>query len=51
MLQFSSQSTIFVQFGLNEDGTLKSSSILIYSGTEQSIYVQGRGLMPMMIEK
>ncbi len=32
--------TIFGQFSLNEVATLKSSSILIYSYSEQSIYTQ-----------
>ncbi len=45
--KFSKQ--IFVQLGLNDADTLKSSSILIYSNTEQSIYTQGEGMMPYMI--
>jgi hypothetical protein len=30
-----------LRLGLNEDDTLKSSSILIYSHSSQSIYIQG----------
>jgi len=32
--------SLFVQLGLNEANTIKSSSILIYYYTEQSIYTQ-----------
>ncbi len=41
----------FVQLGLNEDDSLKSSSILIYMITEQSINTQIGDLMPMKIKK
>jgi hypothetical protein len=30
-----------LRLGINEDDTLKSSSILIYSHSAQSIYIQG----------
>ncbi len=39
-----------MQLGFNEAETFKSSLILIYEDTEQSIYTQNGGLMSMVIK-
>jgi hypothetical protein len=41
----------FVQLGLNEADPVKSSSILIYSNTKQSIYAHRKGLMLRKFKK
>ncbi len=41
----------FMQLGVNEAGTLKSSSILIYSHQEQSIYAQNEWYNAVVIKQ
>ncbi len=41
---------IFIQLGFNETDTLKSSLILIYYDTKQSIYKQRKGSMLRLIK-
>ncbi len=42
--------SFFVQLGLNEADTLESSSLLIYSHQEQSIYTQNEWHNAMVIK-
>jgi hypothetical protein len=46
-----SRSTLCVPLGLNEADVLKSSSILIYSHQEQSIYAQSEWHDAMLIKR
>ncbi len=41
---------LFIKLGFNEADTFKSISILIYLVSKQSIYTQGKGLMPWLIK-